>query len=418
MGSTIGRIEKEFVLNSVCDNSVPLKISAYKLRESGQLKTIEDDYLVISGDAGIYELFPAGSEIRVYFSYYGHVMTFVTTVRGEIEGDLKTDIPPSIHKNLARKYERVEAPTGVEVSFEIQEAKIELNFPKSEEYNPVEPPDISSEYDPSNMQSLIRAFRERTAHKASVNSVTMFRGRPPAGLEETLISQTGKIFFIPDTSGRFPENDFEMGGRIITRAMLLRQERVSAHEEESQDKLPELLAGKRAKGILAEIYCPIVYHEYTVGFIYLAQTEQKEGAFDHDLLDETDQFAKILAYALKLSGYFQEQIPETNTFTGDIIDISASGLLFANGSDKLESTLLLYTDIDLQLKFGPRLMRVGGRVMRRLAGEGMNYFGIQFMDIKPEDFRFLFDFVYGRPMTAEDEDLWEGGADPPALDLD
>ena len=51
--------------------------------------------------------------------------------------------------------------------------------------------------------------------------------------------------------------------------------------------------------------------------------------------------------------------------------------------------------------------------MRRYEVEDMTYFGLQFMEIQPEDFRFLFDHVYGRPFTEKDDQLWEGGAKAP-----
>ena len=418
MGSTISRIEREFILNSVCDNAIPLKLSGYKVKASGTLETVDDDFIIISSEEGVEELFPVGSEVRVYFSYYGHVMTFVTHVSGILDGNLKADVPESIHKNLTRKYERVVPPDGVSISFEQRGAKIALSFPRTEEYDPVDIPEYTEGYDPGNIQGLVAAFREKVKDKVSENTVTMYRGRPPKGLEETLICQTGKIFYIPSTLGNLPENDYELDGRIVTRALLLRSERIGVNEEVLQDRLPVLLAEKREKGIIAEIFCPIIYHEYAVGFIHLVQSGRKDKVFDRALLDETYQFSKILAYALKISGYFKETIPEKSEYDGEILDMSASGLLFANNSEALEKSLLLYSDIDVQFRFGPRSMRIGARIMRKFSGNSVNYFGIQFMEIKPEDFRFLFDFVYGRDVTSEEEELWEGGSDPPKLSFD
>ncbi len=417
MGSTIGRIEKEFILNSVCDNAIPLRISAYKQQEPGLLKSLEDDCLVISGEKDVELRFPLGRDVRVYFSYYGHIMTFTTRIRGHADGDLEVDIPASIHRNLTRKHERVTPPGGVEISFEIQAAKIDLNFPKSEEYDPVDEPEHSEEYDATDIQSLLAYFREKVKNKATVNTVTMFRGRPPTGLEEILISQTGKIFYLPNTLGMLPENDDALGDRIITRGMLLRPSG-GVHGETSQDRLPDLIADKRARGIGAEIYCPIIFHEYTIGFVYLARREGEPGIFDIELVEETYQFSKILAYALKMGGYFKEDMPGKSEYSGEIIDISASGLLFANNSEQLDLSLMLYSDIDLRLRFGRRVMIVPSRTMRKWRSVAMNYYGIQFVQIKPEDFRFLFDLVYGRALTPEDEDLWEGGAPPPELHLD
>ena len=417
MGNEISRIEREFVLNSVCDNGISIRIHGHKVQTTSLIKAVDEEYVVLAGETGLDTLFPAGSIIRIYFSYYGHVMTFNTTVRSIQDGDLKVDFPSGIHKNLTRKYERVPPPEDVFIAFELQDVKISLNFPKTEEYDPVEPPEYSDDYDPKDIEALVDTFRDKVKQKVTVNTVTMFRERPPSGFEENLITETGKIFFIPNTSGRFPENDYEMGGRIITRAMLLQPDSSSVEEGFTQDRLPQLLAEKSDRGIRAEIYCPIIYHEYAVGYIYLRQGLDKEGVFDHDLLDETFQFSKILAFALKLNGYFKEQIPEKSRYDGDIIDISASGLLFVNGSEKLDKSLMLYADIDLTLSFGPRSMRISARIMRKFQGKTINYYGIQFMEIKPEDFRFLFDYVYGRSVTREDEELWEGGAAPPELDF-
>lgn len=418
MGNTVSRIEKEFILNSVCDNGIPIRLSGNKKRTIGQLLSVDEEYIVLSSEESLSEYFAPGSGIRAYFSYFEHVMTFETTVRGFIDDSLKADFPRSIHKNLTRKFERVSPPPNVSITFEIQEAKIELAFPKTEEYNPAEPPEYSEEYDPADLESLVDVFSEKVKNKATINTITMFRERPPKGFEENLVVQTGKILFIPNTAGRFPENDYEMGGRIITRAMMLGPAGNVDQQAGSQDKLPEILAEKLKKGIKAEIYCPVIYHEYAVGIIYIAQRVGADAVFDHDLLDETHQFSKILAYSLKANGYFKEHERRSNQYSGDIIDISASGLLFANNSQALDEALALYADIDLGLSFDPRTMRIGARVMRKLHDAKMNYYGIQFMDIKPEDFRYVFEFVYGRGATSEDEDQWEGGAPPPKLKFD
>lgn len=418
MGTTISRIEKEFILNSVCDNAIRLRLSGYKVRTFGYLKSVDEEYIMIGADEPLSAYFSVGDNMRVYFSYFGHVMTFETVVRGFDDGELKAELPGSVHKNLTRKYERVSPPGDVSISFEIQEAKIELEFPKTEEYNPAEPPEYSDEYDPSDLEALVEVFREKVRKKASINSVIMLRERPPQTFEEKLVVKTGKILFIPNTAGRFPENDYGMGGRIITRAMMLNHEDIGPVDGSGQDLLPELLAEKRKKGIKAEIYCPVIYHEYAVGIIYLAQKIGAETVFDHDLLDETYQFSKILTYALQANGYFKEHERQSNSYSGDIIDISASGILFANSSKELDQALALYADIDLSVRFGQRSMRIGARVMRKLRDARMTYYGVQFMEIKPEDFRFVFEYVYGRTVTTEDEEQWEGGAPPPALKFD
>ena len=61
--------------------------------------------------------------------------------------------------------------------------------------------------------------------------------------------------------------------------------------------------------------------------------------------------------------------------------------------------------------------------MAEIIAKGMNESGLStecksVEDIKPEDFRFIFEIVYGRSVTAEDEENWEGGTPPPKLKFD
>ncbi len=417
MGSQISRIEKEFVLNTVLDKQMELRLHGNQVEGRGQIERIDEDTIVVSTASHAEERYSPGSSLRVYFSYYGHVMTFISKVRTADASSIRIDYPDAVHKNLERKYVRVPAPSNSTVSFSIQETKVELSFPKTEEYDPVELPDVDADFDMDNLETLVDQFRENAKKYADTNKIIMFRERRPSGLEEQLIAQSGKILFIPNTAGRFPENDYQIGGKIITRAMLLQNDRMDLDEDISQDRLPALLSEKRKSGIRAELYCPIIFHEYVVGYVYLSQKKQDKKVFDHDLLDYTYQFSKVLAYTLKTTGYFKGQIPDEGEHTGEIIDISASGLLFASSSQRLQDLLTLYTDLDLTLTFGDRVMRVVGRVMRTFESKDMYYFGIQYMEIKPEDFRYLFELVYGRAVTSEDEELWEGGTEPPELDL-
>ncbi len=417
MGTQISRIEKEFVLNTVLDQQMELRLHGKQVEGRGVIERIDEDTIVVKTRKNAQDRFPPGSAMRIYFSYYGHVMTLASKVRTADEDSIRIDYPTLIHKNLERKYVRVPSPPDSTVSFTIQETKVELNFPKSEEYDPVEPPEVSADFDMESLETLIDQFRENVRKYADRNKIEMFRERKPKGLEEQLIAQSGKILFIPNTAGRFPENDYQVGGRIITRAMLLQNERMDLDESFSQDRLPALLSEKRQAGIRAEMYCPVIFHEYAVGYVYLARTDENKKVFDHDLLDYTHQFSKVLAYTLKSTGYFKGQIPEESEHTGEIIDISASGLLFSSSSERLREILTLYTDLDLRLAFGDRVMHVVGRVMRTFMSKDAGYFGVQFMEIKPEDFRFLFELVYGRAVTSDDEEYWEGGTEPPELDL-
>ena len=60
MGSTVSRIEKEFILNSACDNGIPLRLSGNMKRIIGQLASVDEEYIIISSEESLSECFTAG----------------------------------------------------------------------------------------------------------------------------------------------------------------------------------------------------------------------------------------------------------------------------------------------------------------------------------------------------------------------
>ncbi len=419
MGITISRIEREFILKAMDEKKMPLKIhGSRKTAEGVILNTQDEEWLEIFQPGEDWQRFREDEPVRAFFSYFGHVMTFKSLVlkTGEV---LRVKYPETIQKNLQRKYERVPPPEGSGISFKIKETRVEMEFPKSEEYDPVEEPELTDDLDIQNLSSLMEAFREAAVNFADSHSVKMFRGRHPETLEERIISQSGKILFLPKTSDGLPRDDVYGEDRILNEKMLF-------PEHQEQELLPELSAEDlrshfretAMEGITSVIYCPILYQQYVVGYLYLEARRDGHKTMTRENLEYTFQFAKVLAYSLKINGYFNKSREVLSEYRTAVLDISAAGLLFANPSETLRSTVTLYSDLDLDLRMGKRVMKIGGRVMRKYQDRNTYYYGIQFLDIKPEDFRFLFDYVYGRPFTEEEDQLWEGGAEPPKLSFD
>ena len=79
--------------------------------------------------------------------------------------------------------------------------------------------------------------------------------------------------------------------------------------------------------------------------------------------------------------------------------------------------LLINTDLSINLVIDSRTIQVTARIRRKFTEPGEVYYGVQFAEIDPKDFRFLFEYLYGREPTDRDDSLWEGGAPPPRVDL-
>ena len=418
MGTFIGRIEREFILNNMQEKKIDIKVHGFKKACQGVILNLLDDYISIYSKETDWEDFKVGEEVRIFFSYYEHVMTFQSTIENVGEC-LNISYPESMYKNLQRKYERVLLPEGSKISFTTENTVYELTFPKTEEYDPVDKPSVYEDFDFTVISQLINDFKGKIEEKGFKHLIQMFRERGPNSYQEEIITKTGKILYIPSTSGEFPDDHFSIGGRLITKGTAVNQEynKIMKYPIKSPNELSDLLLEKDKNGIKSEVYCPIIYQEYIVGYIYVFGEDNIKNKLDISVVEFVHQFTKVIAYSLKINGYFDGISHVKTDYAASVIDVSASGLLFMDPSIDLANNLVLYSDIDLELKIGHRKMKISSRVMRKYDGEFTHYYGVQFMDIKPEDFRFLFDEIYGREFTQEDETKWEGGADPPELNF-
>ncbi len=168
---------------------------------------------------------------------------------------------------------------------------------------------------------------------------------------------------------------------------------------------------------MSELWCPVLYNEYVVGYVHVWNTAARRERISRDVIEFVQQFAKVLCYSLVTNGYFKVENSTERRYEAPIIDLSASGLLFAHTSAELVRELLVHTDLDLSVRLDKRTIPVGGRIMRKFRDAENTYFGLLFLKIEQEDFQFLFHFLYGKEFDPSLEGRWEGGAPPPPLDM-
>ncbi|MBI9106854.1 MAG: PilZ domain-containing protein [Spirochaetales bacterium] len=404
MGNTISRIEREFIIKALDDNKFPVMLHGLRKEVCVVILNYEDEEFieVSSKDRNLYE-FEKGEAVRLFFSYYGHVMTFNSKILSGNEDKLRLSYPELVLKNLQRKYERVHPPEGIDLSFTVDNVKVELTFPESGQFTRLEDYSGNDSFDISSLNTLIAEFRGIISSHCDIDRITMFRDREPETFEEKLVASTGRTFFmqsiyeglnLPETSDDIP---------VIDKNHL------------KPEEIEKLLSDMKKQGQYSVIYCPILYHEYTAGYIYLCNKKNKK--IEIDTLEYVYQFSKILAWVLNKNNYFSGGQTRAQEFNSQIIDISASGLMFTDNSENLSDVLSIYTDLNIELRIGQRRMPIFCRVMRKYHNKGRTFYGLQYMDIKPDDFRYLFEYVYGRVFTETDSSLWEGGSRPPTLEL-
>jgi hypothetical protein len=418
MGTQVGRIEKEFVFKSLVDEKVPCDVHGSRKEFACRFSASTEDRLEMSPLEGTIEGISPGEEVRVFFYLKNNYHTFASRVLEIAPDRVVVQQPPGVYKNLQRKFERVKLQGSIEVSFSLHGTKVELNFPKSDRFSPVPPPEADVSFDPRRIQEVVKAFRVRMETMGTDNKIVMFRDRMPRAWEEKTIVRLGKSLWIPSTAEDFPARDPFPDERVITKSELVAlEEEAGAAPYLIASKLGNILYEKTKKEIVAELWCPVLYNEYVVGYVHVWNTADRRERISRELIEYVQQFAKVLCYSMVTNGYFKVENSTERRYEAPIIDLSAAGLLFAHTSADLVKDLLVHTDLDLSARLDTRTIPVGGRIMRKFRDAENTYFGLLFLKIDEDDFNFLFHYLYGKGFDPSLEGKWEGGAPPPPLDM-
>jgi hypothetical protein len=202
-----------------------------------------------------------------------------------------------------------------------------------------------------------------------------------------------------------PKNDPYPEGRIITASI----------EEEFEDpnyfvegsRFEKMLAEKGLQGISSEIWCPIVYYQYVVGYIYAAHNGGE--SFAISMVDTLWDFARILAWELKETGYFssEEIKAETGGHKPAVLDLSPGGMLVCLSKNDIRTPIKEGSVFATELEFGRTKVSCSARIIRRYEeGDSVSY-GTTFYDLAPADLIKIFEFLYrssytdGNPLAYE-----------------
>ena len=420
MATSIKRIEKEFILGSARDEGIALLLLAGNGEWPVRIERLEKERIVLSHSMPL-RLLRRWETYEFRFVYKEQGIAFRSRVIEAKEASLIIELPDEVYKNLGRRYSRRKPPTDFAVSFSFMGDRFDLSFPRTGEFDPVMEPEPSPDFDPADIRLLIREFNAKAEEFASDKAIVMFKERKPEAQDERIIVRTGRIFYLPTAIAGLPSVDPYMQPRIITReafADWLREQGVP--EELVEDEVIRFERNKRNSGILSELLVPIVFQEYVIGYVSVVNRQAGKPPFDLTVLETFHQFSKVLAYSLKINGYFKNAPKKTEDFHADIIDVSAGGVLFANPSRELSSSLLPGSRVELSIRVSNRTVRTPAVLKRNYRDSELVYYGVEYQGIEPEDFRFLFETLYGRPFTDSDAIGLEGLGlkGPPTLRFD
>ncbi|MFP4385008.1 MAG: PilZ domain-containing protein [Spirochaetia bacterium] len=391
MAVEIHRVEKEFIFVNLMENDVPVEIHFSGKQILCKITKNEKQRLrlVIIDEAP--PALSRGAKINVFFSFREQPMMFRSKVTETGDNSVIIDQPAEIFRDLSREYERIVKPEGVEVSFFYMGKEIKLDFPHSQMFDPVDEPNIEAGFDASRISELLKTIREKAKAIGGESKISMFRERKPELTAEKIIAVTGKILVVPFSFDENPPKDPVLRDRIIRKDEIIQRETQKGTPLfkvlESISKMEDQAGtGRRF------IYCPILYHQYTVGYISVWKTGGKP--FKTDEIDTFFQLSRVLSYSLKLNGYYQSEPVKEEFDQTELIDISASGLLFSYPTDGPD--IHLYTDLEMKVVCDSRTMPITARVMRKFKDAGIKYMGVKYIGMETDDLEFLFDYLYGR----------------------
>lgn len=408
MATSIRRIEKEFILGSARDEGIALLLLAGNGEWPVKIQGIEKDRVVLSHSMPL-RLLRRWDSYEFRFVYREQGIAFRSRIIEAKEASIAIEMPTEVYKNLGRRYSRRKPPTDFNVSFAFMGDRYSLSFPTTCEFDPVMEPEPSPDFDPADIRILIREFNAKSEEYASDHAIVMFKGRKPEAQDERIIVRTGRIFYLPTAIAGLPTADPYIQPRIITRSAFadwLREQGVP--EDLVEDEVVRFERNKKSSGIYSELLVPIIFQEYVIGYVRVANKQVGKPPFDLSVLETFHQFSKVLAYSLKLNGYFKNAPKKSQDFPADIIDVSAGGILFANPSRELAAALLPGSIVELAIKIGGRTVRTQAVLKRNYRDADLVYYGVEYQGIVPEDFRFLFESLYGRPFTDNDAIGLEG----------
>ena len=409
MATPIKRIEKDFLLKSLYDEQIPI---LYLKGQTQYVFTVEKPtkgQVFFKSDRPVEGLKPR-KKIDLMFDYRGQVVIFSIEVSSVKDDHIIADEPEFLYKNLDRSFSRVSSPPDLQVQFTFLGDRYSLSYPKLTEYESLNERELIKSVDPKDLSGLIDQVAAWIKGFTSSYKLVIFKDVKPAATEEHLVAETGKALYLPSTQGTLPIEDPYPKKRLITEDTFKRYlESTGVDLAFVDDAYNRFIKQKHDSGISSDLWVPILFQEYVIGYIHIwRMTTEGSLPFDYGVIDTLYQFAKVLANSLKVNGYFDPGKLKNDPFEGKVIDISASGMLFSYPNSPLASTLLPDNELSVRLTAPRRMVNAKAKIIRRYKDNVQGYFGCRFLDMEPEDLRFLFEYIYGKPFTDSDAAFLSG----------
>ncbi|MDR0629470.1 MAG: PilZ domain-containing protein [Treponema sp.] len=410
MSMPIKRIEKDFMINMLYNEQIPIIYLHNRKEYILKVEKYTKDKIYFKSDRPIGDLV-TGKTIELIFKHNTLLISF--TVEMNVlehgihvqENHFVGNMPEFLYKDLDRSYRRVSFPRDMEVKFTLAADQYILPFPKVSVVESFEETDAalegSIEPDIHDFNGVLAAIDRRIKNFADGYKVVLF-DETPLSFEEQLIAKNGKALFLPSMTKPFPSPNTSTypGKYLITEEQFKEYLKSTGVNPTYFDKaIAHFFDSKKEGGILADLWVPLFFKNYVVGALRVWIKKAEKVPLDYTVIAPLYRYAQSLVLALKEKGYFEAHRIKDTLITATGIDISSSGLRFTYPHSAIASSMTLNSTVALKLLMPKRTINVNVQIVRSYKKRDTLFFGCRFLDISPEDMRFLFEYIYGTPFT-------------------
>ena len=384
--SVINSVEKEFIFKFIIQNRINFEVIYNNKTALATLLTQAPKELELEFPVMFEDFIIEGSEIEVIFYFLNNFHKFNSQAIKIFDNKVIIKNPEIITKNPQRKFERKLTKGKINVKFKIKGDLVLLDYPQSEtSYYPARPP-IETDIFDVKIEKVIERFNKKISTLVTENKIKMLRSNRQLDYEEQMVVKYGKPLYIPDVYTDVPQKQLIPHFNIILKGDWIKFEKLKNKTQPYliNKVISKYLFDQAQNNIFSKALVPILYRNYVIGLIYLANDLQKRESISLKILDYAYQFSKLVSYSLKQNNYFKEEEMNTKIYTLPIYDFSPGGLSIIHNDDFFENKLLLNHNIDIILEDNKKELHILAKVVRKIKKDFYNY-GFMFIDITLQD---------------------------------
>jgi hypothetical protein len=411
MATIIQRIEKDFLLGMLRYREIPIKCYAVKNEYVFIIQAIHEEQIIFKSQNDL-SVFRKNMKIDLKFSVQSvltPIISFSVYICSVGDHYLITTVPEYLYKNLQRSYSRVPQPPDLNIIIKKDGFYYDLDYEKLNTTDTLTPENNPQDVSKENIDTQMDINLDWIKQKADGYKLVLFKDQPPVSIEEKAVGKLGKILYISMPDGGFiSEPDNTMG--LFFTENSLREFLVNSgmNHDVAGEKILEILRERAVQGICSDCFIPVVFLSYIVGYVHIWVYEGGNVPLTITMIEKIRQFTSIIAFFLEHEHFFEEGKKRLPSFNPKLLDISASGFLFALDLNKAKAAYVLNDTFSVKITISDRVIQCKAVIARDYTERKYAFYGCKFVDMELEDIRFLFESIYGKPFTDKDLEFITG----------